>query len=248
MDLHVLAGQWMNHIADHLQVGYAVGAGMVSAVNPCGFWMLPAYLSLYIGAEDENFRKRTIFFRLARAAWVAVMVTAGFTFLFGVVGVIVSSGGAALVSYMPWFSVSVGFLLILMGLCLLAGKHVSCNWLLEVSSKIGNPRRMTVGGFFLFGLAFGATSLSCTLPVFLMVVGGSATAGSFVAGVEQFAGYVIGMGAVLLVITLSIALVKEGVVIGAMKKLMPHIERISAVLIILAGAYIVHYWFASGLL
>ena len=34
-------------------LGYAVGAGMLAAVNPCGFAMLPSYLGLYLGAAGD---------------------------------------------------------------------------------------------------------------------------------------------------------------------------------------------------
>jgi len=248
MDIHVLAGQWMNQVADYLQVGYAFGAGMVSAVNPCGFAMLPVYLSLYIGVEDQNFQRRPLVFRLTKAIWVAVVVTSGFSLLFGIFGIIVAAGGAVLVGFMPWISVLVGLSLVLLGCWLLAGKHLSFNFMLRLGGKIGDPRKMTVGGFFLFGVGFGATSLSCTLPIFLMVVGSSATTGDFFSGFVQFVGYVLGMGTVLLLLTLSMALIKEGVVIGVMRKALPHFQKVSAVLIILAGIYILHYWFSSGLL
>jgi cytochrome c-type biogenesis protein len=248
MDIHVLAAQWMDQIADYLQVGYAFGAGMVSAVNPCGFAMLPVYLSLYLGVEDRNFQRRPLVYRLAKAIWVAGVVTSGFSVLFGMFGIIVSAGGTALVRYMPWISVLVGILLILLGLWLLAGKHLSIACMLQLAGKIGDPRKMTTGGFFLFGIGFGATSLSCTLPIFLMVVGSSATTGDFFSGVVQFVGYILGMGSVLLLLTLSMALVKEGVVVGILRKALPHVQKVSAVLIILAGIYILHYWFSSGLL
>ena len=248
MDIHVLAGQLITQIADYLQVGYAFGAGMVSAVNPCGFAMLPVYLSLYIGAEDENFQRRSLVFRLVKAIWVAVVVTSGFALLFGIFGIIVAAGGAVLVRFMPWVSVLVGIFLVLLGCWLLAGKHLAFNCLLRLTGKIGDPRKMTIGGFFLFGVGFGATSLSCTLPIFLMVVGSSATTGDFFSCLVQFVVYILGMGTVLLILTLSMALVKEGVVVGAIRKALPHFHKISAVLIIMAGAYILYYWFSSGLL
>ena len=81
-----------------------------------------------------------------------------------------------------------------------------------------------------------------------MVVGSSAVAGNFFSGLIQFVGYVLGMGTILLALTLSMAFIKEGVVVGAMRKAMPYIQKVSALLIILAGGYILHYWFASGLL
>ena len=248
MDIHVLANQWMSQIADSLQVGYAFGAGMVSAVNPCGFAMLPVYLSLYVGAEDEAFRERNLIVRICKAVWVAIAVTSGFALLFGSVGLIVSAGGTALVRFMPWISVLIGGLLIVLGGWLLVGGHLSLGFMLRFAGRIGDPRKITAGGFFLFGVAFGATSLSCTLPIFLMVVGRSATAGNFSAGIVQFLWYILGMGTILLSLTVSMALIREGVVVRLMRSTMPYIQKVSAVLIILAGIYILHYWFSSSLL
>jgi cytochrome c-type biogenesis protein len=56
--LQELATQWLASLGALLPVGFAFGAGMVAAVNPCGFAMLPAYLSLYLGAREEEFAKR----------------------------------------------------------------------------------------------------------------------------------------------------------------------------------------------
>ena len=107
---------------------------------------------------------------------------------------------------------------------------------------------MSVFGFFLFGIAFGATSLSCTLPIFLMVVGSSVAAGDFGGGLLQFLSYILGMGSVMLILTLGIAVVKEGVVVGTLRKILPYVQKISALLLLLAGGYIVYYWLSSDLL
>ena len=50
---------WLTELAAVLPFGFAFGVGMVAAVNPCGFAMLPAYLSLYLGAHEEDFGKRS---------------------------------------------------------------------------------------------------------------------------------------------------------------------------------------------
>ena len=107
---------------------------------------------------------------------------------------------------------------------------------------------MSVLGFFLFGVAFGATSLSCTLPIFLMVVGSSVTAGDFTTGILQFFGYILGMGSVLQILTFGIAVVKEGVVVGALRRVLPYVQKVSALLLLAAGGYIVFFWLSSGLL
>jgi cytochrome c-type biogenesis protein len=240
--------QWLGQIAELLPFGYAYGAGMVSAVNPCGFAMLPVYLTLYLGAEDGKFRKQPVWFRLLKSIWIAMVVTAGFGTLFGLVGIVVSAGGSFLIGLMPWFAVIVGAGLVMLGIWILLGNSFSLYSLQNYAAKIGDPRDISVLGFFLFGLAFGATSLSCTLPIFLLVVGGSVAAGDFGSGLFQFASYIAGMGSIMLLLTVGIALVKEGVVVGALRKTLPYVQRISAVFLILAGGYIIYYWFSSGLL
>ncbi|MEE4239851.1 MAG: cytochrome c biogenesis protein CcdA [Desulfopila sp.] len=248
MEIQALVSQWLSQMAAYLPLGYAFGAGMVSAVNPCGFAMLPVYLSLYIGVDGEEYKNSSIIVRFAKAVWVAVVVTSGFGLLFGLVGLMVSAGGAVLSAIMPWIAMFVGAVLLLLGGAILLGRHLSFNFMLRLANRIGDPRQLSLKGFFLFGVAFGATSLSCTLPIFIAVMGSSFASGNFVEGLWQFFSYILGMGAVLLTLTLGMAFVKEGVVVGALRKLLPYVEKVSAVLIIFAGAYILYYWLSSGLL
>jgi len=248
MEAQVGASQILTQLAGILPVGYAFGAGMVSAVNPCGFAMLPVYLTLYLGAEDSDFRQKSALLRMLKACWVTLMVTAGFGLLFGVVGVIVSAGGSFLMGIMPWMAVVVGAALFLLGGWMLVGRSFSLPFMLKIAGKIGDPREMSISGFFLFGVAFGATSLSCTLPIFLMVVGSSVATGNFLTGIYQFFSYILGMGSVMLILTVGIALVKEGVVVGSLRKILPYVQKISALLLMVAGGYIVYYWLSSGLL
>jgi len=248
MDAQAGASQLLSQLAVLLPVGYAFGAGMVSAVNPCGFAMLPVYLTLYLGAEESEFRQKPPLWRMLKACWITLVVTAGFGLLFGLVGVVVSAGGSFIMNFMPWLSIVVGCALVLLGGWMLLGRSVSLPFLLNIAGKIGDPREMSVSGFFLFGVAFGATSLSCTLPIFLMVVGSSVAAGNFLAGIFQFFSYIIGMGSVLFILTLGIALVKEGMVVTTMRKILPYIQKISSIFLIIAGCYIIYYWLSSGLL
>lgn len=248
MEAQAEISQWLGQVAALLPFGYAFGAGMVSAVNPCGFAMLPVYLTLYLGAKESEFRQKSVFFRLLKAFWIAFVVTAGFALLFGIVGAIVSAGGSFLMGIMPWLAIVVGFGLMVLGGWMLLGNTLSSHFFLVVAGKISDPRKMSVFGFFLFGIAFGATSLSCTLPIFLMVVGSSVAAGDFGGGLLQFLSYILGMGSVMLILTLGIAVVKEGVVVGTLRKILPYVQKISALLLLLAGGYIVYYWLSSDLL
>jgi cytochrome c biogenesis protein CcdA len=102
-----------------------------------------------------------------------------------------------------------------------------------------------VRSYFLFGIAYGICSLSCTLPVFLIVVGISSTASDFVGGLYQFVSYALGMGATLLVLTLGTAVFKE--VVGSyLRRVVPYVERASAGFIALAGIFVIYYWLTIG--
>lgn len=239
--LQEFATQWLSSLSTLLPLGFAFGAGIVSAVNPCGFAMLPAYLSLYLGSQEEGFEKRSVFGRAFRAILIGGVVSLGFVLLFGLAGVIVSAGGSAILSTMPWVGALIGAFLVLMGLWLLAGRTVYTGVFERFAERVGDPKEMSVRGFFLFGLAYGLASLSCTLPVFLAVMGSSLTAGSFTAGAGQFLLYGLGMTAVLIALTLALALFKEGVV-SRMRQFIPYVQTISAVLLVVAGGYIIYYW------
>ena len=44
------SGSWLGGLVSASAL-FALAAGMASAVNPCGFAMLPAYLGMYLGDE-----------------------------------------------------------------------------------------------------------------------------------------------------------------------------------------------------
>jgi cytochrome c-type biogenesis protein len=239
--LQELATQWLTSLGALLPFGFAFGAGIVAAVNPCGFAMLPAYLSLYLGNREAGFEKRSPFGRVLRAVLVGSVVSLGFVLLFGLAGVIVAAGGSAILGAMPWLGTVIGAALILMGIWILAGRTLYTGFFERFARRIGDPRAVSVRGFFLFGLAYGLASLSCTLPVFLAVMGSSLTAGTFLSAAGQFVSYGLGMTAVIVVLTLALTLFKEGV-ISRLRKVTPYVHLISAALLVLAGAYIVFYW------
>lgn len=239
--LQELATQWLTSLGALLPLGFAFGAGIVSAVNPCGFAMLPAYLSLYLGNQEAGFEKRSATGRVARALMIGLVVSLGFVLLFGVAGVIVSAGGSAILGTMPWVGVVIGVALILMGFWVLAGKSLYAGAFERFAGRIGDPKSMSIRSFFLFGLAYGLASLSCTLPVFLAVMGSSLAAGGLAASAGQFASYGLGMTSVLIVLTLALALFKGGVV-SRMRSVTPYVQPISALLLVLAGGYIIYYW------
>ena len=236
---------WLTELAAVLPFGFAFGVGMVVAVNPCGFAMLPAYLSLYLGTHEQDVGKRLSISRLMQALLVGATVSSGFVVLFGLAGLVISAGATLLLDVMPALGIVIGGVLILVGIWMLAGRTLHVGAFERFAGRVGDPRNVSVPGFFLFGLAYGAASLSCTLPAFLAVIGTSLASGSVLTGVERFFGFGVGMAAVLVTLTLALAFLKQGLV-KWLRRAVPYVQLASAILIVLAGAYVISYWLLLG--
>jgi cytochrome c-type biogenesis protein len=229
-----------------IPLGFAFAAGMASAVNPCGFAMLPAYLGLYLGSNDQNQEIASPVQQLGRALLVGGAVTGGFVVLFGIAGILLSLGTRSIVlNVLPFVGLVVGILLIGLGAWLLGGGKLYTGLAARAASRLGDPNQVNVKGYFLFGLSYGTASLSCTLPIFLSVIGATLAASGLVTAAGQFFLYALGMGLVIIVLTIGMALFK-GAMVGLLRKALPYVQPIGAWLMIVAGAYIIFYWLTLG--
>ena len=218
---------------------YAFSAGMVATVNPCGIAMLPAYISYYLATEDT--KARTELQRLGRALLVGLLVAAGFVVLFALAGMVFAFAATALVRVMPWLGFFVGVGLFLLGLWMFTGRRIHVSGL----PRLQVERERSLRAMFLFGIAYGLTSLSCTLPIFLLVVGTAFTQEGFAQGLGQFLAYGLGMGLVLMALTIGLALFRE-IALNSVRRVVPYVHRVSSFLLSMAGAYIVYYWLTKG--
>lgn len=66
-------------------LGFALAAGTLAAVNPFGFAMLPAYLSLVVAVADTQAR-RSAWAAVGRALTATASTTLGFGAVFGLFG------------------------------------------------------------------------------------------------------------------------------------------------------------------
>jgi cytochrome c biogenesis protein CcdA len=158
--------------------------------------------------------------------------------VFGLVGVVVAAGGNWLISAFPIAGLAIGILMIAVGSWLaLSGETLS---ILAASRITIAPKRNLLNGF-LFGIVYAIGSLSCTLPIFLVVVGSGLSTRGFGASLGQFVSYASGMGVVLIGVTAASAAFGEAIA-GRLKALIPYIGRASALFLIGAGGYLVYYW------
>ncbi len=224
----------------------ALVGGAVAAFNPCGFALLPAYLGLYLRADARPAREVRLHHTLRRAAVVSLMMTAGFVAIFGTAGLVLSLATTAIARFLPWLGLLIGVLLIVAGGRMLDGALLYIRFGEQVAGRLGrDARQLSVRGYLAYGLAYGAASLSCTLPIFLTVVGSALAVGGFVAAVFQFVLYALGMGFVITLLTFS-TMFFEYTVISRVRTLGRYLHPISAVLLLIAGGFVVYYWLTLG--
>jgi cytochrome c biogenesis protein CcdA len=212
----------------------AFTAGLVATVNPCGFAMLPAYLGYFLGADEPA--GATTVPSVGRALRTGAVVSSGFLLVFGIAGAIIVAGVRSLTTVLPWVALVVGAGLVVLGIALLRGRYLTIR-LPSIRGKRGRSN----GSLFVFGISYAIASLSCTLPIFLSLVATTFTQTTFLAGFAAFIAYGVGMSMVLIGITVALALGKDTLV-RKLRGTAPYINKISGVVMILAGGFIVWYW------
>ena len=238
------ASGWITGKLNQLPLVYALGVGVAAAFNPCGFAMLPAYLGLYLGVNEP--KSPSFVSQIGKSLLIGATVTAGFVLLFALAGAVIALGARSVIgSALPWLGISIGILLTITAAWLVSGGKLYTALAQQLAEKFGNPGQTNIRGYFIFGLSYGLASLSCTLPLFTAVVGTSFAADSVWTSFAQFILYALGMGAVILTLTLGIALFKTAMV-GVMRKLMRFVTPLGNWLMLVAGAYIVFYWLTIG--
>jgi cytochrome c-type biogenesis protein len=217
-----------------------LAAGMVATVNPCGFAMLPAYLSYFLGIHDGDGGGRAEAASPTAGVWqafrVGAAVSAGFLAVFALAGLAVELTSLPIYENVPWISVVIGLALLALGVAMLAGFEP----LVRLPKLDRGGRTRTVRSMFVFGVSYAVASIGCTLPTFLVAVAGTIERESVADGLVVFGVYGLGMTVVLLALTVAIALARTSVV-RFLRSSRAYIGRVSGGLVALAGAYVVYY-------
>jgi cytochrome c-type biogenesis protein len=234
----------MANLATLLPVGYAFGAGMVASVNPCGFFMLPSFISYHLGADDAEYYHSPAGTRILKALLLGGVATTGFVVIIALVGSLISAGGQWIIRVFPYAGLIIGALMVFLGLWLvITGKTLG----IMGASRVTVGRERNLRNVFIFGLAYAIGSLSCTLPIFLVVVGSSLANQGLASSISQFISYALGMGTILIAVSIGSALFQNSVA-ELLRRFIPFVHRASALFLMAAGVYLVYYWlFISGL-
>ncbi|MFN0026242.1 MAG: cytochrome c biogenesis CcdA family protein [Acidimicrobiales bacterium] len=213
----------------------AFTAGLVATVNPCGFAMLPAYLSYFLGLEGDGprpSRERN----LGRALAVTAMLTTGFVVVFATVGLLLRPLQSQITAQMPWATIAIGGGLVLLGIFTLSGRTVRLP--LPHLQKGTGSRELS--SMFLFGVSYALSSLTCTIGPFVAATASTFKDDGTIAGLATFVTYGLGMGAMVSLLTMAVALTRTGLV-ARFRRSMRYVNLASGVLLLGSGAYLVNY-------
>lgn len=229
---------------DATDAAFALLLGAVAAFNPCGFALLPAYLtaiatgSAHASVGRLEALRRAVGFALAMTLGFVVVFT-GFGLLFGTVNVALQG---SVLPYLPYVTVALGLALVA------AGSVVALRGELQVPGLrvggVGRAPRSDAASQVAYGASFALASLSCTIAPFFAVVAASLDAPSAVGAVAPFVIYALGMGAAVVAVSIGAAL--AGSAAGrAVRARTGLIMRTGGVIMLLAGVWVVVYGLAE---
>lgn len=221
-------------------LAFALAAGTLAAVNPCGFAMLPAYLSLFVVGEPDQTRRSTLA-SVGRAIAATGSMTLGFVAVFSVFGLALTPIASTVQRWLPVVTIGIGaLLLLLLGIFLLTGRTLTVHvpFLRLSQDPVANPLTMV-----LYGVSYAVASLGCTIGPFLVVTATTFRSDNTIAGVAAYATYALGMGLVVGVLAIGAAMMSNTAA-GTLRRLTPYLTRLSGALMVVAGGYVGWYgWY-----
>lgn len=223
-------------VIDGLTLAYAVGAGAASFFSPCSVGLLPAYVGYFISTRALNPEQQPrLWVSLSTGLSLGLSASMGFfALLLAAAVLILLIPFQRVTPVLPYVSLLMGASIILLGALLLVNRAPTLPFRISLAER-------STGSIFLFGLTYALVSLGCTFPLFLSVVLGAASLGGSVSAAIALVAYATGMAVVMVAITLALAVSREGVA-RFLRTAVPWVTRIAALVMVVAGGYVMYYW------
>jgi len=152
---------------------YSFMLGVLAAVNPCGFVLLPAYLLYFLGIDSDNKQAP-----VKRALVVSAAVSSGFLLVFVIIGTISRLFTQWIELNAKYAGLLIGLALVVMGIAMLAGWKPSF-----ITPTIAGQRDRSLRAMFVFGIAYAVASIGCTIGFLTTAIFGSIGVHGFASGV-----------------------------------------------------------------
>lgn len=217
-------------------LGLAFAAGLVAALNPCGFAMLPAYLALVVRGSGSG----GVPAALARALAATAAMTLGFLAIFGLFGLFTVSLASTVQRYVPFVTVGIGVVLVALGIWLACGRELALLGPSRVAGRVSGAPTARLGSMFGYGVGYALASLSCTVGPFLAVTGAGLSGTSVLSRVGIYLAYAGGFALVVGALAVVVALAGSALT-ERIRRILPFVNRLGGVVLILVGLYVAYY-------
>jgi len=219
-----------------VDLAFPLAAGLIAAFNPCGFAMLPAYLSYFLGIETKSGTDK--FLSILNGLKVSLALSMGFVFVFASLGILTNTliSEASIESRAGYITLGIGILLILLGLSMIRGFHPVLN---IPRLKVSGINRQLFS-MFMFGVSYAFVSVGCSAPIFFITVGGSFSRDGIIDGIAVFIAYALGMSIVITVLTISLAIARSAIA-EHLRSLLKHLNVISGFFLAISGFFLAAY-------
>jgi cytochrome c-type biogenesis protein len=218
--------------------------GMLAAVNPCGFVLLPTYLLYFLGISNtpnpDGTPQRA---PIGRALTVSAAVSAGFLVVFLVIGTITRFFTNWIAENAKYLTGGIGLVLVVLGAAMLFGYRLP----IAAPKLDAGGRDRTVWSMFVYGIAYAVASIGCTIALFTGVLFGTARREGYLAGVASVVAFGLGMALVVSALTVSLAVANQGL-LRWLRSGMRHVETLAGAFVLLAGLYLLWYFWRVDLL
>ena len=222
-------------IAGSDRLWLSFGSGLLAAVNPCGFVLLPTYLMYFLGVSGRPGTQRAT---VRRALLVSAALSAGFMTVFVIVGGISRLFTNWLNQNAKYVGLLIGLALVILGIAMLFGYRLPFS-----TPKLETGKRdQTIASMYVFGLAYAIASIGCTIGPFSATVLGTIDTDGFFQGLVAIVLYGVAMSLLITTLTVTLA-VAQGGLLKSLRSGMKYVETASAIVMILSGLYLSWYWF-----
>ncbi len=213
--------------------------GMVAAVNPCGFILLPTYLMYFLGLQGAMPGTQRATMR--RAVTVSAAVSAGFLSVFLVAGVISYNFTSWINENAKYATGGIGIALLVLGIAMLFGYKLPFMTPQLDTGGSGGPKQ-TVSAMFVYGIAYAVASIGCTIGLFIATVFSSSRRDGIVSGVGNMLAYGAGMALLVSALTIALASANTGL-LKLLRGSLQYVDRIAAVFVVMSGFYLLWYFY-----
>jgi cytochrome c biogenesis protein CcdA len=214
--------------------------GLVAAVNPCGFILLPTYLMYFLGIQRHDAASAIGVQRASvrRALLVSAAVSAGFLAVFFVAGLVSWRFTSWIDANSKYATVGIGIALIVLGVSMLFGYRLP----FTAPEVKGAGHDRTLRAMFVFGVAYAVASIGCTIGLFIATVFSASERDGVLAGVANMVAYGAGMALLVSALTIALASANTGL-LTLMRRSLRYVDRVAAVFVVMSGTYLLWYFY-----